>query len=391
MKKIFFIFILTILVKGLSAQIKVSTGGNIVMCKPTNPSNTVIIGNPTPLWVPAKLQIKNNNLPVLSIEHWYPDQTKGVVSVSTANQPFSKHWVVEYAKGVNFYVTTIGDVYAKNKQLNGSDSIFKFNVNNIINPYEKILQLRGVTYQIKPHAYCEDCITDTLSDSATTQPVRYGFIAQEVERVVPEVVSTMDDSTKAIEYTAIIPLLLEGIKYQGQLITTLQNQVSQLTNSYSTISSYQTQIESLQTQINTITNNNTLSNYQAQIDAIQSQLNECCSTQNTLKTKTTNNGGQNYLGVDKNNGFNIAKAELYQNIPNPFNESSVIKFSIPESSKTAFIIVYDMQGKQLKKYSLTKGSSQVFVAANEYKAGMYLYSLIVDHKEIDTKRMIITD
>jgi hypothetical protein len=111
----------------------------------------------------------------------------------------------------------------------------------------------------------------------------------------------------------------------------------------------------------------------------------------TLKTKTTNNGGQNYLGVDKNNGFNIAKAELYQNIPNPFNESSVIKFSIPENSKTAFIIVYDMQGKQLKKYSLTKGSSQVLVAANEYKAGMYLYSLIVDHKEIDTKRMIITD
>lgn len=360
------------------------------MCKPTNPSNTVIIGNPTPLYCEGKLQIKNNNLPALVLETWNPEDW-GWAAISKGNWPNTKHWIVVNGKAHNFFVTSNGDVYSKGKILKASDSVFKFNVNTIVDPYSKLLQMRGVTFQFKPHAICGECITDTITDSASTQPVHYGFIAQELEGIIPEVVTTLPDSTKAVEYTEIIPLLVEGIKYQGQLITTLQNQVSQLTNSYSTISSYQTQIESLQTQINIITNNNTFSNYQAQIDAIQSQLNECCSTQNTLKTKTTNNGGQNYLGVDKNNGFNIAKAELYQNIPNPFNESSVIKFSIPESSKTAFIIVYDMQGKQLKKYSLTKGSSQVLVAANEYKAGMYLYSLIVDNKEIDTKRMIITD
>jgi hypothetical protein len=50
-----------------------------------------------------------------------------------------------------------------------------------------------------------------------------------------------------------------------------------------------------------------------------------------------------------------------------------------------------MQGTLLKQYPLnTKGESSITIFANEFKAGMYLYSLITDGKETDTKRMILT-
>jgi hypothetical protein len=38
-----------------------------------------------------------------------------------------------------------------------------------------------------------------------------------------------------------------------------------------------------------------------------------------------------------------------------------------------------------------KGKGSIEIAQGELKAGMYLYSLVVDNKEIDTKRMIISN
>jgi hypothetical protein len=88
---------------------------------------------------------------------------------------------------------------------------------------------------------------------------------------------------------------------------------------------------------------------------------------------------------------NISSAVLYQNNPNPFSERTEIKFYVPENSSNAFICIYDMVGSQLMKLDVNAGYSSIFVNGSQLKAGMYLYSLIVDGKEIDTKRMILTD
>ena len=50
-----------------------------------------------------------------------------------------------------------------------------------------------------------------------------------------------------------------------------------------------------------------------------------------------------------------------------------------------------MQGNQISKHVLTRDQHQLTISANEMQPGMFLYSLIVDGKEIDTKRMILTD
>ncbi|MDR0763370.1 MAG: T9SS type A sorting domain-containing protein, partial [Bacteroidales bacterium] len=80
---------------------------------------------------------------------------------------------------------------------------------------------------------------------------------------------------------------------------------------------------------------------------------------------------------------------LYQNTPNPFNKSTTIKYQLPAKTKDAKIIIYDLQGKQLKRYPLKADEGEVKVS--DLPAGIYLYTLIVDNMPIDTKRMILTE
>ena len=81
---------------------------------------------------------------------------------------------------------------------------------------------------------------------------------------------------------------------------------------------------------------------------------------------------------------------LYQNTPNPFKEKTVIRFKLADNVQNAAICIFDMQGKMLKNLPISSGTESVTVNAYELGAGMYLYSLLVNWQEVDTKRMIIT-
>jgi hypothetical protein len=85
-------------------------------------------------------------------------------------------------------------------------------------------------------------------------------------------------------------------------------------------------------------------------------------------------------------------AELHQNNPNPFSVDTEIKVSLPETALSARVIVYNMEGKQLKDYAVRdRGNTSVKISGTELHAGMYLYALIVDGQVVDTKRMILTN
>ena len=49
-----------------------------------------------------------------------------------------------------------------------------------------------------------------------------GVIAQEIEEVLPEVVTTRDNGYKAVKYEKIVPLLIEAIKEQQEQIDELR-------------------------------------------------------------------------------------------------------------------------------------------------------------------------
>jgi len=77
--------------------------------------------------------------------------------------------------------------------------------------------------------------------------------------------------------------------------------------------------------------------------------------------------------------------------PNPFTEKTVIKYVIPENVQKASILIFNMQGTLLKSYdNLLSNNGELTINGGELEAGMYMYSLIVEGKEIDTKKMILS-
>ncbi len=96
-----------------------------------------------------------------------------------------------------------------------------------------------------------------------------------------------------------------------------------------------------------------------------------------------------YQGSEK--GLAEPETILHQNDPNPFSRDTEIRISLPETTINATVIVYNMEGRQLKELSIKgRGETSVKISASELHAGIYLYALIVDGKVVDTKRMILT-
>jgi hypothetical protein len=108
--------------------------------------------------------------------------------------------------------------------------------------------------------------------------------------------------------------------------------------------------------------------------------------QNNSNTGGTNNSG---LGNTNVNLSDVNTIVLNQNVPNPFAEQTIITYDIPAINNSAQILFYNTNGLLIKTAEIkTIGSGQLTVFANDLSNGVYSYSLIVDGKVIDTKRMI---
>ncbi len=94
----------------------------------------------------------------------------------------------------------------------------------------------------------------------------------------------------------------------------------------------------------------------------------------------------------KNNNISVNSYELYQNFPNPFNPSTVIKFDIPKSNFTS-LIIYDVNGRELTRLvneKLNSGSYEFKFAADNFglSSGVYYYKLVAG-EFIETKKMML--
>src|SRR5687768_16631367 len=80
---------------------------------------------------------------------------------------------------------------------------------------------------------------------------------------------------------------------------------------------------------------------------------------------------------------------LKQNIPNPFNDKTVISFLIPDNVKQAQIIIYDEMGMLIKRFDIsTKGEGSVTFLSSGLRKGIFTYSLFADGRLVATKKMI---
>jgi len=85
-----------------------------------------------------------------------------------------------------------------------SDRRYKTNINSLANSLAILNQLRGTSYLLK--------------DKEVATDEQFGFIAQEVESILPNLVMTDKEGYKAVNYIGLIPVLTEGIKAQQDLI-----------------------------------------------------------------------------------------------------------------------------------------------------------------------------
>jgi hypothetical protein len=241
-----------------------------------------------------------------------------------------------------FKLNVYGDVASYGVKLT-SDIRLKRDIQPINNVMSDIMKIQPISFKFIDKQYAEKASflenelatqvrdTEDSNNKSFYNQTRYGFSAQEIKTIFPDLVTEDLDGTLSIDYIGIIPLLVNAIKEQ------------------------QVTIEDLKTQIKDI-----------------KSVSASISDESELSTKD-------------------GKNSLLQNSPNPFSENTKIEYSLSDNINSAAIFIYDMNGSQIKSFPLnSKGHGNIVINGNELQAGMYLYSLIANGNIIDIKRMILT-
>ncbi|MBS1651587.1 MAG: tail fiber domain-containing protein, partial [Bacteroidetes bacterium] len=253
-------------------------------------------------------------------------QSKGIVSIGYSSPSIGMSSGTGILN-VNGSADFSGTIYP-------SDISLKNTVTNISNSLQQIKRLRPITFK-----------WNNVLDSGMAG-THAGFIAQEVDTVIPQLVKTNPNTgIKSLAYTEIIPYLVKGMQQQQRQIEKQDSIITALTNS----------------------------------------ITSCCSSSSARSTGYTGSNPRQY-NIDLGNANTIV---LSQNVPNPFAEQTTINYNVPTDFKTAQIIFNTTDGRILKVHSITtKGAGQLNVFANDLSSGMYSYYLIVDGNIIDTKKMV---
>lgn len=251
---------------------------------------------------------------------------------------------------------------------NLKQNIQEFNEANAI-----LSQLNPVRYDFKTTEYPQ------LNLSTTPQ---IGLIAQELQQVLPDAVrdaqtpakydslgNIIEESVafKAVSYEKLIPVLVGGHQEQ------------------------QSKIELLQTENDLL---------KAQLDELYAKFNqlEACLTnrfpdlcrinQGMIQQNSSEMQQQIIQSIDVNLSSKNSII-LNQNVPNPFEESTVISYSIPATVVKAQIHFYDGQGKLINSVEITnRGAGQLNVFAEDLSSGTYTYTLVADGQIVSTKKMV---
>ncbi|PHN07933.1 hypothetical protein CRP01_04035 [Flavilitoribacter nigricans DSM 23189 = NBRC 102662] len=234
-----------------------------------------------------------------------------------------------------FIMLTDGRIF-QNGSLIHSDRRLKSDIQPIHNSMSTIQQLRGVSFRYKSEY--------TKGQKSASEPT-IGLIAQEVEEVLPQLVQERPDGYKAVNYTGLIPLLIEAAKEQQKEIQRQQQQISELTSEV-------TELRALVEQLLT---------------------------------------GQNQTPVQNPVREPKPQARLSQNFPNPFHEDTQVDYFLPENVQNARLDIYTVAGKLIESIPLSQsGNGVITFRAGRLPAGTYLYSLVSGDVVLDTKRMILT-
>jgi hypothetical protein len=146
-----------------------------------------------------KLHIANSSVPLI-----YGDFTARHVGIGTTS-PGS------FSLAINGSALAMGGVWTS------SDRRFKQNEKIIDNPLGKIKKLQGVTYEFKKN----DAFERSFDEGN-----QVGFIAQDLQQILPELVKQDGDGYLAVNYQGVIPVLVEAVKELSAQVEVLKTIVN---------------------------------------------------------------------------------------------------------------------------------------------------------------------
>lgn len=232
-----------------------------------------------------------------------------------------------------------------------SDQTIKTNVQDLNGSLNKVLQMRGVSYD------WNQSVNPSLNlDSAN----HIGFIAQEIAQVDPRLTFLADDSLLHVEYDKVVPILAEAIEELNNTVEQKDSIINDL--------------------------NNRLTNLENCLSALLPTL--CQMNQSAIQANTpaAQEAVRQNLQVTLSNRSTII---LDQNVPNPFAEQTVINFSIPASVAKAQMHFYDGNGRLIQTLEIAeRGLGAVTVFGSDLSSGTYTYTLVADGTVVATKKMM---
>ena len=258
----------------------------------------------------------NNKLPVMTF------QANGRVGIGTL-QPTSGSCAPGNKQKI---LLDVNGLINAGGALVTSDRRFKKDIENIPNSLELVRKIHGTKYHFNQEAFPERNFAGGL---------QYGFIAQELEQVIPEMTVLNSDGYYAVNYTMLIPVLTEAIKEQDKTnqeqdktITELRNELAELRNEF-----------------------------------------------NDLKAGQQPGDLKGY--------------RLDQNTPNPTGGNTVIAYAVPAGTTGARITVYDLAGRTIQSWSLSDLEGQITINAGTLSSGLYLYDLQVGGRQVLERKMSV--
>ncbi len=226
-----------------------------------------------------------------------------------------------------FALKVNGLTYSTGGIWDASDRRFKRDIQEMENALGTLLSINPVNYFFKKDEF--DSQGYNFSDAK-----QFGLIAQELELVLPDLVQTGQDGYKSVNYTALIPILIKAIQEQNTLIESQENRIRE------------------------------------------------------LESKPVYKSSTSRLKITAGDGY---ASYLYQNAPNPYSQKTRIQFRVSEESKSASIYLFNMTGVLIREFPIHDNhQTELEIDGSMMEAGMYTYTLVVDDKIIDSKKMILT-
>jgi hypothetical protein len=255
-------------------------------------------------------------------------------------------WFEGYpVNGPAYSIYAIGSSLQTGVAFTVSDQNYKNVIAPLSDATHKLMNLNPQYYKFRVNEFPELSL-----DSG----YHFGLISQDVENVIPEIVRDIyvpdryvgdsmsvyrrSANVKAINYTELIPILIQGFKEQQLLIDSLSNVITSC----------------------------------CQRSATMSSESQSLTPQETIHVKISQESSP-YLG---------------NAVPNPNDGLCKIEYYVPENAGSCYVVIFDANGRLIKTVNVSKGVQGIInLDIQELSSGIYSYTLFVDGLPVKTNKI----